>query len=51
MKLSKEERARRDGMAYALKVAKEKGVEGLEEEIKRRGGQYCTMHAPTEGTG
>lgn len=37
MKLSKEERARREGMAYALKVAKEKGVDGLEEEMKRRG--------------
>ena len=37
MKPSKEERARREGMAYALKVAKEKGVDGLEEEMKRRG--------------
>ena len=33
----KEEQARREGMAYALKVAKEKGIEGLEEEIKFRG--------------
>lgn len=37
MKLSREEQARRDGMAYALKVAAEKGVEGLADEMKRRG--------------
>lgn len=24
-------------MEYALKIAKEKGIEGLEQEIKRRG--------------
>ena len=36
-KLSKEELARRDGMKFALKIAKEKGIEGLEEEIKYRG--------------
>lgn len=36
MKLSKEEQWRREGMAYSLKVAREKGVEGLEEEIKFR---------------
>lgn len=36
MKFSKEEQWRREGMAYALKVAREKGVEGLEEEIKFR---------------
>ena len=35
-KLDKEEIARRDGMLYALKIAKEKGIEGLEEEIKYR---------------
>lgn len=34
--LNREEKARRDGMAYALKIAKEKGIEGLEEEIKVR---------------
>lgn len=33
---SKEEQARREGMSYALKVAKEKGIDGLEEELKRR---------------
>lgn len=35
-RLDKEEVARRDGMAYALRIAKEKGIEGLEEEIKYR---------------
>lgn len=35
-KVNKEEQWRREGMAYALKVAKEKGIEGLEEEIKYR---------------
>ena len=33
---SKEEQARREGMSYALRVAKEKGIDGLEEELKRR---------------
>lgn len=40
MKLNKEEVARREGMAYALKIAREKGVEGLEEEIRFRN---CTQ--------
>ena len=35
-KVNKEEQWRREGMAYALKVVKEKGIEGLEEEIKYR---------------
>ena len=26
-----------DGMAYALRIAKREGIEGLEEELKRRG--------------
>lgn len=30
------EQARRDGMGYALKIVREKGIEGLEEEIKFR---------------
>lgn len=30
------EQARRDGMGYALRIAREKGIEGLEEEIKFR---------------
>ena len=33
---SKEEQARLQGMSYAIKVAKEKGIDGLEEELKRR---------------
>lgn len=34
--LKKEEQMRREGMAYALRVAKERGIYGLEEELKRR---------------
>lgn len=33
----KEEVCRREGMAYALKIAREKGVDALEEECKFRG--------------
>lgn len=33
---NKEEKARREGMSYALKVAKEKGIEGLEADLKLR---------------
>lgn len=36
MSRNKEERARMEGMAQALRIAKEKGVEGLEEELKMR---------------
>lgn len=32
----KYEQARREGMAYALRIAKEKGIDGLEEELKYR---------------
>ena len=46
MKLSKEEQARRAGMAYALKIAKEKGVDGLEAELKRRGALYAPILLP-----
>lgn len=35
-RLSKEELARREGMSYALRVAREKGIDGLEEELKFR---------------
>lgn len=35
-KLSKEEQARREGMSYALRVAKEKGIDGLEDELEFR---------------
>ena len=30
------EQARRDGMGYALKIVREKGIEGLEEEVRFR---------------
>ena len=33
---NKEEQARREGIAQALRVAKEKGIEGLETELKMR---------------
>lgn len=33
---SREEQARMEGMAQALRIAKDKGVEGLEEEIRVR---------------
>nr|DAD99473.1 MAG TPA: hypothetical protein [Siphoviridae sp. ctNU74] len=35
--MKKEERLRREGMAYALRVAKEKGIEALESDMKARG--------------
>ena len=35
-KVTREEEARRSGMAYALKIAKEKGIEALEEELRFR---------------
>ena len=33
---NKEESARREGMAYALRIAKEKGIEALEKELEFR---------------
>lgn len=36
-RLSKEQKAHLDGMAHALKIVKEDGIEGLEKEIKFRG--------------
>lgn len=35
-KISKEEQARLQGMSYALKIAKEKGIDGLENDLKMR---------------
>lgn len=35
-KLSREEQARREGMAYAYKIAKEKGLDELEQELRMR---------------
>ena len=37
MSSSKEEIARREGMSYALRYAKEHGLDGLEKELKYRG--------------
>ena len=45
-KLDKEEQARRDGMAYALKIAQERGIEGLEEEIKFRNATFLPIAVP-----
>lgn len=42
-KMSKEEQARREGIAYAYRVAKEKGVEGLALDIKNRGITDCPV--------
>ena len=36
MKWEDEEKARREGMAYALRIAKEKGIDGLEDDLKMR---------------
>lgn len=35
-KLSKEEIAKREGMAYALRLAKEKGIDELEKDLQMR---------------
>lgn len=35
-RIDKEEQARREGMAYALRIAKEKGIDALEEDMKMR---------------
>lgn len=35
-RIDKEEQARREGMAYALRIAKKKGIEALEEDLKMR---------------
>lgn len=37
MSSSKEEIARREGMSYAFRYAKEHGLDGLEKELKYRG--------------
>lgn len=45
-KLTKDEQLRREGMSYALKVAKEKGIEGLEEELRFRGAYNVPINIP-----
>ena len=46
MARDKLEEARREGMAYALKIAKTKGIEGLEEECKFRGATKMPLALP-----
>ena len=36
MKWKEEEKARREGMSYALRIAKEKGIEELEKDLNMR---------------
>ena len=36
MKWKDEEKARREGMSYALKIAREKGIEELEKDLNMR---------------
>ena len=42
---NREEQARLEGMAQALRIAKEKGIEGLEAEIR------STVRGAAEGNG
>lgn len=42
----KEEKWRNEGAAYALRVAKEKGVEHLEQDLRRRGAVGIPMNIP-----
>lgn len=42
----KEERWRMEGASYALRVAREKGVKGLEEELKRRNAVNLPIAVP-----
>ena len=37
MSKSKEEQARREGMSYALRYAREHGLDALEEDLRKRG--------------
>lgn len=37
MSKSKEEQARREGMSYALRYAREHGLDALESDLKKRG--------------
>lgn len=41
MKITKEYRIEMEAMSKALKIAKEKGVDALEEELKMRGATKC----------
>ncbi len=45
-KISKEEQWRREGMAYALKVAEQKGIDGLRQELKFRNISFAPLAIP-----
>ena len=45
-RMSKEEQARREGMAYALRLAREKGLDALEADLKMRKGIGCLGSRP-----
>ena len=47
-KLSKEQRAYLDGMAHALKIAKEDGIDGLEKELRFRGIQSAPLNVSSK---
>lgn len=40
---SKEERWRREGMAWALKIAEERGIDGLKADMKKRGVSFTPI--------
>ena len=43
---NKDEELRREGMAYALRIAKEKGIDSLEEECRFRGATKLPLALP-----
>jgi len=45
-KINKEEEARRSGMAYAYKIALEKGVDGLQKELQYRNITKAPLSVP-----
>lgn len=47
-KIDNSYQSRMDGMAYALKIAKEKGVEELEKEIRFRNAHYVPLEISRE---
>ena len=42
-KISKEEAARREGISYAYRIAKERGLDALEEDIRQRNITGCPV--------
>lgn len=45
-RLSKEEQARNDGIVFALAIVQKYGIDGLKEEVKRRGLQSYSLNVP-----